>query len=224
MVSSSKFIGHQGFCHATLVLFLTFWSCHGFAHQTLTKAQYKKTFSEALSKMLSSQKTENVCLPPMYFGSGTQDSIELNQRLLDLSSSAPTGQASQLKALEEAGLVTSIASERMVKDKPETFRTYRRTEKGNRYFSDRRLCYARAELNKIVKWKGPAVFGEYKIAWVYYTIKVTDVAEWATLPEVLAAFPTVKSTLHDDPNKVRQAFIDLTSEGWEVNEWSKVLQ
>lgn len=160
----------------------------------------------------------------MFFGSGASGSIELNQRFLDLSSSAPTGQASQFKALEEAGLVTSVSSERMVKDKLESFRTYRRTEKGNRYFSESRLCYARAELNTIVKWKGPAAFGEYKIAWVYYTTKVINVAEWATMPEILATFPTVKSTLQDDPNKVRQALIDLTSEGWEVNEWSKVLQ
>lgn len=224
MASSFKVIARQVFHHAALVLYLSLWPSHGFAHQPPTKAQYQKIFSDALSKMFSSQKAENVCLPPMYFGPNAPGSIELNQRQLDLSSSAPTGQAAQLKALEEAGLVTSVASERMVKDKLESFRTYRRTDKGNRYFSDGRFCYARAELKNIVKWKGPAVFGEYKIAWVYYTTKVTDVAEWASMPEILTAFPTAKSALRDDPNKVRQVLVDLTSEGWEVNEWSKVLQ
>lgn len=224
MVSSSQSIGRRMFCHATLILYLSLWSCYGSAQQHSTKAQYQKIFSEALSKALSAQKAENVCLPPIFFGSGASGSIELSQRLLDLSSSAPTGQAAQFKALEEAGLVTSVSSERMVKDKPESFRTYQRSEKGNRYFSEGRLCYARADLNKIVKWKGPAVIGEYKVAWVYYTTKVINVAEWATTPEILAAFPAVKSNLQGDPNKLRQAFIDLTSEGWEVNEWSRVLQ
>jgi hypothetical protein len=41
---------------------------------------------------------------------------------------------------------------------------------------------------------------------------------------VLVTVPSAKSTLQDDPDKIRQVLIDLSSEGWEVNEWSKVLQ
>jgi hypothetical protein len=200
------------------------WVFFAFAQPHPSKEQYRKIFSDVIAKFLSSQKADNICLPAIYFRSGGSESIELNQRQIDLSPSAPTGQASQLKALEDVGLVTSISSERMVNNKPESFRIYRRTEKGNRFFSEGRFCYGRAELNRIVKWKGPATFGEYKIVWVYYTAKNTDIAEWVTTPAILAAFPTAKSTLQDEPDKVRQVLIDLTSEGWEVNEWSRVLQ
>jgi hypothetical protein len=209
---------------AALVLCLSLWSCFASAQPRPNKAEYKKIFSDAISNSLSSQKSNNVCLPPMNFGSGGSNSIELNQRIMDASPSAPTGQASQLNALEEAGLVTSVPSERTINNKIESFRGYKRTEKGNRYYSEGRFCYGRAELNRIVKWKGPAIFGEYKIAWVYYTAKTTNIAEWATSPAILAAFPSAKSTLQDDPDKIRQVLIDLSSEGWEVNEWSKVLQ
>jgi len=75
-----------------------------------------------------------------------------------------------------------------------------------------------------VKWRGPAVFGEYQIAWVYFTARTSKVADWASTPAFLAAFPTARAMLQSDPQKVRQALIDLTSEGWEVNEWSRVLQ
>ena len=160
----------------------------------------------------------------MFWGSDGSESIEVNQRQVELSQSAPTGMAAQLKALEEVGLVTGSASERMVNNRMEAFRRYKRTDKGNSHFSEGRFCYARAELNRIIKWKGPATFDEYRIAWVYFTAKTSNIAEWVTTPAVLAAFPSAKSTLKDDPQKVRQVLIDLTSEGWEVNEWSKVLQ
>lgn len=189
-----------------------------------TKARYRELFAEAIGKFLGAGKGNNICLPMMYFGSGPNQAMEINQRVLDTSASTPAGQGAQVKALEEAGLLTGTTLERQVNNKPETFRSYRRTDKGNEYFKDGRFCYARAELNTIVKWKGPAILGEYQIAWVYYTVKATHIADWATAPAVLAAFPTAKSTLQDEPDKLRQAFIDLTSEGWEVNEFSRVLQ
>ena len=210
--------------NTALALCLSLWACLASAQQQPDKAQYRAMFSDVIAKFLSSQKTDNLCLPTIYFRPDGSESIELNQRIIDLVPSSPVGQAAQLKALEEAGLVTSTASERMINNKPESFRTYKRTEKGNRYFSENRFCYGRAELNKVVKWKGPAVFGEYKIVWVYYTAKSTNIADWVRTPAVLAAFPTTKSTLQDNPDKIRQALIDLSSEGWEVNEWSKVLQ
>lgn len=194
------------------------------AAAAMTKQEYRQVFTEAISKFLSTGKGNNICLPVMFYGAGNPPATELNQRVLDAAASSPTGQAAQFKALEEAGLLASTTVERTVNNKPETFRSYRRTDKGNEYFSEGRFCYARAELNTIVKWKGPAILGEYEIAWVYYTVKATRVADWAKTPAVQAAFPSAKSTLYDEPDKVRQVFIDLTSEGWEVNEFSKVLQ
>jgi len=209
---------------AALVLCLSLWPCFASAQAQPGKEEYRKIFSDAISQSLSAKKTNNICLTPIYFGANGSQPIELNQKFVDSAQSMPTGQAAQLEALEEAGLMKSIPTERTVNNKTEFFRSYTRTAKGNQYYSENRFCYGRAELNKIVKWKGPAAFGDYKIAWVYYTAKITNVADWVTTPAILAAFPTAKSTLQDDPDKVRQALIDLSSEGWEVNEWSKVLQ
>jgi hypothetical protein len=224
MILMDKQFGRYILLAITLVVTLSFWPCIASAQKPPNKAEYKKIFSDAISKSLSLQMGNNICLPPTYFGPSGSQSVEVNQRAIDLLTTAPTGQASQLKALEETGLMTSVPSERMINNKMESFRTYARTEKGNQYYSGGRFCYGRAELNKIVKWKGPAIFGEYKIAWVYYTAKMTNTADWVTMPAILAAFPTAKSTLQDDPEKVRQVWIDLTSEGWEVNEWSRILQ
>jgi hypothetical protein len=205
-----------------LVLCLSLLPHIACAQPKQNKEQYRKIFTDALGRFLSPQKTNNICLPPMYF-SGAQ-AIELNQRIIDALPNAPTGPAAQLKALEDVGLVTSTTMERTINNRTESFRSYRRTEKGDQYYSENRFCYAHAELNKITKWKGPAVFGDYKIAWVYYTIRVTNVADWVTTPAILAAFPAAKAAVQDEPDKVRQVLIDLSNEGWEVNEWSRVLQ
>ena len=189
-----------------------------------SKAEYQRVFAEAIRKSFESRREGNVCLPPLFWTPGTTGWIEVNQRALDASAQAPTALAAQMKALEQAGLVVGVATQRTVSGKPETFVRYIRTEKGNAAFFENRFCYASAELDKIVKWRGPAVIGEYQIAWVNFTVRTSKVADWAATPEFQAAFPTAKSTLHDEPQKVRQVLIDLTSEGWEVNEWSRVLQ
>lgn len=224
MISGFRQIDRHAVLGVALALAVSSWPQLASAQAHPSKTQYRKIFSDSISQFLSAQKANNICLPPMYFPSGGSQSIEVNQRILDAAPSAPTGQAAQLNALEEAGLVAGTPMERTINNKIEYFKSYRKTDKGSQFYVENRFCYGRAELDKIVKWKGPAAFGEYKIAWVYYTAKATNVAEWVRLPAMLAAFPSAKSTLQDDPGKVRQALIDLSSEGWEVNEWSKVLQ
>ncbi len=191
----------------------------------LSKDEYKAIFSDAISKSLNTKNGNNVCLSPTFgMGAFMSDTVEVNLDLPQNFLQMPTGQASQLKALEAAGLLVSSESERKVMEKMQKFRTYKRTEKGEHYYVEGKFCYAQAELDKILKWKGPITLDEYRAAWVYFTVKTTKVADWATIPEILAAFPTAKSTLQDTPPKVHQTVIDLSSEGWEVNEWSKLLQ
>ena len=189
-----------------------------------SKAEYQRIFTEAIQKSFAARTEGNVCLPPMYWTGGPTGWIEVSQRVLDASAQSPTGQAAQMKALEEAGLIAGAPTQRTVAGRTEAYVRYIRTDKGNAVFFENRFCYARAELDRIVKWRGPAVFGEYQIAWVYFTARTSKVADWAATASFQAAFPTARSTLHDEPQKVRQALIDLTSEGWEVNEWSRVLQ
>ena len=83
--------------------------------------------------------------------------------------------------------------------------------------SVKRLCWGRKALAKVVKWEGPMKFGEYQEARVIYTYKVDKLADWATKPELQAAFGEVKVILDGAGTKEDRHAIKLTSEGWESN-------
>ncbi len=187
-----------------------------------SKAGYAETFSDVLRKSFAETKNDNVCLPQLFgFGNVATDSAEVapdNPGGLFL----PNRNA-QFKALESAGLVAGTESERMVAGKAQHFTTYRRTAQGEATFFNATFCYARVEFDRVVKWKGPIVLGDYRVAWVYYATKPGHVADWARAPEIVAAFPTVKAFLNDPP-KERQVAIDLSSEGWDIAEYSKLIQ
>jgi len=194
-------------------------------HGNLSKDEYRTVFSQVIRKSFAETKTDNLCLPPL-FGTGplAPDSIEINVDNDLKTPQSPAGRYSQLKALESVGLLSGVESERLSNGKMHKFVTYTRTDKGNATFSDGAFCYARADLDSIIKWKGPLTLGEYRVAWVYYTSKTTHIAEWASSPAVLSAFPTAVAVVKPDVPKVRQVAIDLSSEGWDIAEYSKLLQ
>ncbi len=243
MVARCQSARMRRFLGVALVTFLSLHLGSAFAQARPSKEQYRKIFTEALNKFLTSPKKYNVCLPPLPWKTDGSESIDVNETQMAQAAAFPTGLAAQMKALEAAGLVAGTTVDRTVVGKQlDLVRRFKRTEMGNTYFSratgptevfmNGQLCYARAELEKIVKWRGPATFGEYSIAWVSFATRLTDVADWVKTPAVLAAFPAARSNLiaanppsKDEPERrPRQVFVDLTSEGWEVNEWSRVLQ
>ena len=191
-----------------------------------SKEDYKAVFSQVIRKSLAESTTNNVCLPPIFgMGPMTSDTVEVDPaneaKQLNIRG---TNQFAQLRALETAGLLSAFESERTVKGATQKVLTFRRTSAGNKAFSNGVFCYARAELDSVSKWKGPVKFGEYQAAWVYYTVKTTEVADWARSDAIAAAFPTVAGNIHSEPAKVRQVAIDLSSDGWDIAEYSKLLQ
>lgn len=185
-------------------------------------AEYRETFTHVLAKTLGGSSRNNVCLPPLFgFAEHVEDSVDVNA---DIEPVGPVGRLAQLRALEAAGLVSHADSPQTINGKAQHEVRYRRTEKGVAASAGPAFCYARAELDHVVKWKGPVVLGAYQAAWVYYTVKITHVDDWARAPAILAAFPTVGPILSSDPPKVRQAALDLSSEGWDIAEYSKLLQ
>ena len=191
---------------------------------TLGKDGYRKVFTEVLQKSLNAQSGNNLCLPPLFgFGETVNESVEVH---VDGEPAPGVGgsRQAQLKALESVGLVTGVESVRKTNDKTQRIVTYRRTEQGIANSVGPSFCYARAELDRVVKWKGPIVLGEYQAAFGYYTVTTTPVQEWARSPAILAAFPTVAPIVSGQPAKVRQVAIDLSSDGWDVAEYSKLLQ
>ncbi len=191
------------------------------------KDEYRKIFTQVLQKFIASKPGPNICLPPLFgFGDAVSETVDVN---LDMEMQVPgmssaTGRPAQLKALETAGLVSSTESTRTFNNKPQQILTYRRTAKGLASSQGAAICYARGELDQVVKWKGPLVLGEYRAAFVYYTVKTTSIADWARSAGIQAAFPTTVPIVKGEAARVRQAVIDLSSEGWDIAEYSKYLQ
>ena len=69
-----------------------------------------------------------------------------------VGNSFAASRSSQLKALEAAGLVSSTESTREVKGETVRTLTYRRTAKGLAVSQGPSICYARGDLDHIVKW------------------------------------------------------------------------
>jgi hypothetical protein len=196
------------------------------------KEQYRKILTQVLQKNFASKPGPDICLPPLFgFGENVSDTAEVLDAEASFQAvpgmpgmSAATSRPAQFKALESAGLVSSTESTRTFNNKTQRVLIYRRTAKGLASSQGPSLCYARGELDQLVKWKGPAVLGEYQVAFVYYTIKVTHVEDWVKSAEIQAAFPATVPIVRSDAGKVRQTVIDLSSEGWDIAEWAKYMQ
>lgn len=197
------------------------------------KDEYRELFTRAIQKSFGETKVDNVCLPPTFnafvIGESQPDTVEVNLDNDVRTPVSPTGRLTQLTALQSVGLVARTDAERTFNGKAQKIAIFRRTDKGQRQVQGSGLpgiafCYARVELDRVIKWKGPVVLGDYRAAWVYYTTRTVQVADWARAPAILAAFPTVAPVVNGDPSKIRQVALDLSSEGWDVAEYSKLLQ
>jgi hypothetical protein len=198
------------------------------SYSAASKEQYRKIFNQVLQKYLASKPGPNICLPPLFgYGDIVSDTTDVNpdQEIMQLPGmNSATSRTAQFKALESAGLVSSTESTRTFNNKPQRLLTYRRTAKGLASSQGASICYARGDLDQVVKWKGPAVLGEYQAAFVYYTVKTTHIEDWAKSADIQSAFPTTVPIVKGDSAKVRQAVIDLSSEGWDIAEYSKYVQ
>lgn len=203
----------------------------GTSYSAASKEEYQRIFNQVLLKFFASKPGPNICLPPLFgYGDTISDTVDV---LPDLETQLPmqlpgmsstTSRKAQFKALESAGLVSGTESTRTLNNKLQRVVTYRRTAKGVASSQGPSICYARGELDHVVKWKGPAVLGEYQAAFVYYTVKTTHVEDWATSADIQSAFPTTVPIVKGAVPKVRQAVIDLSSEGWDIAEYSNYVQ
>lgn len=197
------------------------------SYNAASKEEYRSIFEQVLQKFIASKPGPNICLPMLFgYGDNVTETLDVYP---DAEMQLPgmgfaTGRAAQLKALESVGLVSSAESTRTVGTKTQRVLTYRRTASGLASSQGASICYARGELDKLIKWKGPAVLGEYQAAFVYYTVKITRVDDWAKSPEIQSAFPTTVPIVKGETAKVRQTVIDLSSEGWDIAEYSKYIQ
>lgn len=192
----------------------------------------EKNFGAALSQYLD--KKGELCLNTRRWPA------ELSEFDLRMHSSLPTSSASQMAALEAAGLTRSEESEvdvmgvfgkptgvkRKVKrysltEAAKPFLRERQVNKiglnGKKTESEVDLCWGHKVLDRVVKWEGPMKLGDYQEAGVTYTYKVDKVAPWAQRPDVQAAFPTVQFSLDGAGKREARHAVKLTSQGWEAN-------
>ena len=142
----------------------------------------------------------------------------------------PTGRAGQMAALASAGLVQAEDAETNgLFGGKVNVRRYNLADAAKPYIKERAvqtigngtvkqadLCWGKKTLDKIVKWEGPMKLGDYQEAGITYTYQVNGVADWARKPEVLAAFPEIKSVLDGAGNRESKHVVKLTSQGWEA--------
>lgn len=189
----------------------------------------EKNFGAALSQYF--EKKGELCLD---LGRWPVDVTDFDQRQ---QATLRTGVANRMAALEAAGLVSGTAAE--VQDKG--FLNHVSTYKVKRYdlvaaatpfvrekeatqisldgatkSIHRDLCWGQKTLDAVVKWEGPMKFGDYQEASVTYTYKIKNLANWATRPDVQAAFAGVKPLIDGAGAKELKHAVKLTSQGWEA--------
>ena len=150
-----------------------------------------------------------------------------------------TGTANEVRALEHVGLVAGTVEEREQRDvlgravgRKSMIKRYQVTEAGKQFYREKekpvltmesikkiptgRLCYGTKALDRVVNWDGPHAFGDGQIASVTYTYQVKDLAEWATTPEIQAAFLVVAQIIAGAGKQELEHSMILTNEGWEA--------
>jgi len=165
--------------------------------------------------------------------------VELDKREVELAAQPPDWRAAhQMLALQAAGLVEAKQLETAEKwsfgratGKARTVVQYTLTEAAKPFLheperkrvtweSDKPvqlvdLCWARKELDKVVKWEGPMKYGDFQTARVIYKYRIVDKAAWADRPEIRKAFRQIEAEVQRS-GREDDLGLKLTSEGWEA--------
>lgn len=186
----------------------------------------EKNFGAAIDQYLA--KKGNACL------SAEQWPVQMNE----LAQKANPQRLVQMEAMAVAGLVKAADVEAEEKDlfgkatgKMTTEKHFALTDAAKPYLQDDtsgfraiggngsklvQLCWGKMALDKVVKWEGPIKLGEYQEAGVSFTYKFDKVADWASKPEMQAAFPRLKQAMEGVGKTELRKGVKLTSEGWEA--------
>jgi hypothetical protein len=144
------------------------------------------------------------------------------------------GAASQMAALEKAGLVHGSNTTAVIHgmmgalgpSAPRPVRRYELTDEGQRYFRMKpgilgesgAFCYGQETVDSIVKWTEPAMKGSYTQSEVTYTYGIADLAPWSKQADVQQAFGDIRTTVSGISKSRETAGLQLTDKGWEVPE------
>jgi DNA-binding PadR family transcriptional regulator len=182
-----------------------------------------KNFSAALDQYFA--KNGDVCLGSMHARKWPVDVVDTTGQKF-VASSYPTDQASQLKALQSAGLAKSTHMEverPMSNGRMQMVWRYELTDAGKKALRENArvsgvsdLCFANKRLDKIVKWDAVQSFGGATGTNVTYLYKLEGMQDWAAKPEIQAAYPGVKAIIAGVGKEEGRQGVKLTNLGWEA--------
>lgn len=94
---------------------------------------------------------------------------------------------------------------------------YKLTDAAKPYLHEEsRLCWGQKVLEKVVKWEGPIMLGDYQVAKITYLYKIDIAADWTSKPEIPNAFPAIKNVLDGAGSRETTHVLKLTNNGWEA--------
>jgi hypothetical protein len=137
--------------------------------------------------------------------------------------------ALRMAAFESAGVVKSSEATAMPQNsfarEPISVKRYDLTESGKKYLEQipgafgtfSALCYARENVDSIVKWNEPETTGGFSMTIVTYTYRLANVADWAKDDRVVALYPEIKREFDGEKTQQRAIGLQLTNKGWDAN-------
>lgn len=140
---------------------------------------------------------------------------------------APSRSKARYEAMTAGGLLTS-GSRR--EERPsimgqyrshDDYLVYRPTGEGaqvireaaDTFLGRNELCFARRNVIEVMSWTQPSEMMGLHVSQVRYRYRLDDIAPWAIMPAMRAAFPGMAKAV-DTPRGEDKASLILTSEGW----------
>jgi len=152
--------------------------------------------------------------------------------LQDSDQRAGNVKASEMAALEKAGLVRSQNAEAeytTLSGRPAKAKVlrYELTDEGRKFYREKEvvglgpnkealgdICFGQQTLDKVSKTEGPNKIGDTTGATIYYTYRIDNLADWANNSDIQKVFPGIVGTINGaGRTTVNQALV-LTAQGW----------
>jgi hypothetical protein len=163
-------------------------------------------------------QVKSACLPEVSFPTDvtSRDFAHRDERM---------SVAGEMEALRNAGLVKMTPLVARAGDLMQPVRRYELSEAGGNYFrvigrdsvtgqTDGQFCYGRFALDKVTRSDQPVKIGGRKMAAFYYTYRIDGLPDWATRPDIQAAFPTLAQIVNGVGNAEWHWTMNLTADGW----------